>query len=320
MPSLAWPTQAQAPRKNQKNLPSSQRSACTLRSWRALAHSLRSIMSRPHHVLVHGIHPKVPATRLLGPGAWSRADARAPFEASLEPELAAALMVRLQGQEILGRRISVEVSPKLPRKAVRLALTDKARALRNTTPGFLQQAARFDEQGRYSLTPEHLAMSMAKKNDCTKVLDLGCGVGGNAIAFARRGAQVTAIERDPERAALARHNCRVYGVQDRVQVRCADALSLIPERFAGLVFCDPPWGRDWKEHPSTLERYPLGQALWEARARFDRLWLKLPVSFDPGSLTNIGASTLQIQIYFGVAEGDRNSPKFLVLRSRNRSE
>lgn len=276
-------------------------------------------MARTHHALVHGIHPKARAARLLGPGSWTKREGDGAYEAELGVEQAAALSVRLQGQVILGRRIEVELQPKLARKDLRLALTHKARALRETTPGFLQQGARFDEQGRYSLTPEALAMAMAKKNRCEKVLDLGCGLGGNAIAFARAGASVTAVERDPDRAALARHNVELYRVQDRVQVRCADALAMIPRRFAGLVFCDPPWGRDWKEHPSVLERYPLAQALWEARAGFDELWLKLPVSFDPNSLTKLGASQLRVQIYFGAAKGDAASPKFVVLRIKNKS-
>lgn len=276
-------------------------------------------MARAHQVSVQGMHPKAPASRLLGEGSWTRRALDGAFEASLGAEQAAALTVALQGQVLLGRRITVQVHPKLARKEMRTALTNKARALRSTTPGFTQQAARFDEQGRYSLTPESLALAMAKKNRCTQVLDLGCGLGGNAIAFARSGAMVQAVELDPERAALARHNCRVYGVQDRVQVQCADALAMIPARFAGLVFCDPPWGRDWKEHPSTLDRYPLARALWEARAGFDQLWLKLPVSFDPGSLPGVGGSGLRIQLYFGTAQGDKSSPKFLVLRLQNRS-
>lgn len=275
-------------------------------------------MARTHQVLVHGIHPKAPAARLLGPGSWVNRESDGAHEARLEVEDAAALTVRLQGQVILGRRIEVELHPKLARKDMRMALTNKARALRATTPGFLQQAARFDEEGRYSLTPEALALSMAKKNRCAKVLDLGCGLGGNAIAFARAGASVIAVERDPERAALARHNVQVYRMQERVQVRCEDALAVIPSRFAGLVFCDPPWGRDWKEHPSVLERYPLAKALWEARDSFDELWLKLPVSFDPNSLTQVAGSSLRVQIYFGASKGDAASPKFVVLRTKRR--
>lgn len=270
-------------------------------------------MAHEHELQIHGLHPKAPLRRLLGPGEWTQLDSV--HQGRLTSEVAADLRVRLHGLVLLGSKIEVKISPPLARRELRAALTRKAHALRQGTPGFLKKNTRLDEQGRYSLTPESLAMEMAKKNSCAKVLDLGCGAGGNAIAFARCGARVTAYELDPKRAEMARHNCEVYGVRDRVQVRSEDALLALPSRFEGLVFCDPPWGRDFKQHASELSRYPLAQALWEARDRFEQLWLKLPPAFDPSSLTNLHASKVRIQVYFGKAKGDANTPKFIVVRS-----
>ena len=42
-----------------------------------------------------------------------------------------------------------------------------------------------DEEGWYSVTPEAIAMQIAERCRCDVVLDAFCGVGGNAIAFAR---------------------------------------------------------------------------------------------------------------------------------------
>lgn len=271
-------------------------------------------MAKEHQVQVQGLHPRAPRQRLLGAGPWAKKGEPPFFYATLPAAAAADLRVRMQGMVLLGQRIEVEVVPPLARKELRAAQTRKAKALRDTTPGFLETRTQLDEQGRYSLTPEVLAMAMAKKNSRARVLDLGCGVGGNAIAFARCGAEVTAVELDPQRAAMARHNASVYGVSDKLLVQCGDALQTLPPRFDGLVFCDPPWGRDWKRHASVIQRYPLALALWEARARFSELWLKLPPAFDPNSLPGRHRGTLRIQLYFGRSEGDQSSPKFLVLR------
>jgi trimethylguanosine synthase len=42
-----------------------------------------------------------------------------------------------------------------------------------------------DEEGWYSVTPEAIAAQIAERCRCDVVLDAFCGIGGNAIAFAR---------------------------------------------------------------------------------------------------------------------------------------
>lgn len=68
--------------------------------------------------------------------------------------------------------------------------------------------------------------------------DLGCGLGSDALAAARRGISVYAVEADPVTAALAAANARAAGLADRITVTCADATSVEVERF-DAVFADP---------------------------------------------------------------------------------
>jgi len=53
------------------------------------------------------------------------------------------------------------------------------------------------------------------------VLDLGCGIGGDALALAQRR-EVVAYEFDPVNAALARANAAELGLENRLSVRSSD--------------------------------------------------------------------------------------------------
>ena len=51
-----------------------------------------------------------------------------------------------------------------------------------------------------------------------------------------------AIDIDPVKVDLARHNARVYGVEDRIEFIVGDFLQLAPSLKADVVFLSPPWG------------------------------------------------------------------------------
>ena len=53
---------------------------------------------------------------------------------------------------------------------------------------------------------------------------------------------VIAIDIDPKKIALARHNADVYGVADRIEFVVGDFLKLAPSIKADVVFLSPPWG------------------------------------------------------------------------------
>lgn len=102
-----------------------------------------------------------------------------------------------------------------------------------------------DEEGWYSVTPERIADQIAQRCRCDVVLDAFCGVGGNAIAFAKTCHHVIALDISPTRLALARHNATIYGVADRIDFILADYLDFArtcPPRAVDVVFLSPPWG------------------------------------------------------------------------------
>ncbi|WP_443045966.1 THUMP-like domain-containing protein [Streptomyces sp. GQFP] len=72
----------------------------------------------------------------------------------------------------------------------------------------------------------------------TSVADLCCGIGGDAIALARAGVRVLAVDRDPLTVAVARANAEALGIGELVEVREADVAEVDVSAYDAL-FVDP---------------------------------------------------------------------------------
>lgn len=153
-----------------------------------------------------------------------------------------------------------------------------------------------DWQGLYSVKAEMLAMQLARLLPGKVVLDGFCGIGGCAIAFARAGKQVFAVELDPARLKMARHNARLYGVEDRISFITGDVVGIINTLDFDAAFFDPPWGgaayhekpqfnwHDFSPNPLPLIRCAL--------ARCSNVALSVPLNFNMAALKMAGTEYL----------------------------
>lgn len=281
-----------------------------------------------HAVTVTGLPVWMDVSRLLGPAGdgladgagWTREDApdgTVTMSATMDTRLAADLDARLRGLGFGGHAIAVNSAPPLPRGAVRDARTQDARRRRDTTPGFTRPGTRLDEEGRWSLTPERLALALGRRashafGEGAHVVDAGCGAGGNSIGLARAGLRVTAIEQDAARLGMARHNARVYGVEARVRFVHGDALALLPGLLGGveppaMVFLDPPWGTAWDRVATPISGLPLLPAVLDLLGGRVAVWAKLP----PSAVLDL-SGLARCEAWFGEAEGDRRRVKFVL--------
>lgn len=96
------------------------------------------------------------------------------------------------------------------------------------TPDALEQATRLR-------VAEHRASRLVAAQ-AGSVVDLGCGIGGDLIAFARAGLTAAGVDLDPVRAAAARANLAALGLPGAVEV--ADVTTIDPAAF-GAAFADP---------------------------------------------------------------------------------
>lgn len=118
-------------------------------------------------------------------------------------------------------------------------------------PAYSRLPLLLDETGWFSVTPAEIAAHIAERCRADVVLDAFCGLGGNAIAFARTCERVIAMDNDPTRLRLARHNALYHGVADRIEfvlcdfiewARAHEKTGQVDRELIDVVFLSPPWG------------------------------------------------------------------------------
>ena len=97
------------------------------------------------------------------------------------------------------------------------------------TPDALEQATR-------TRVAEHRAARLAAAIPGGSVVDLGCGIGGDLLAFARAGLVAAGVDQDPVRAEMARANLEALGLPGAVLA--GDATSVDTSGF-DAAFADP---------------------------------------------------------------------------------
>lgn len=136
------------------------------------------------------------------------------------------------------------------------------------------------EQASNAAVAAHRARRFASY---ARVADVGCGIGGDALALAGAGCHVTAIERDPLRLALAQANAEALALTGRLQFVQGDALTLALPAVDAL-FCDPG-RRAGGRRRFNVEQYepPLSHVLaWQAQV--PALAVKLAPGVDTAEL------------------------------------
>lgn len=175
--------------------------------------------------------------------------------------LAAAAEVATEGadplaaQAALRRTASPEhVAAAVTQVELRRRATDKFGELAAQmyfTPDGLEQATRLP-------VAAHRA-ARVRASGATTLVDLGCGIGGDLIAFARAGTTCAGVDLDPLRVAVAEANLSALGLGGAVRVADATAIDTTP---FDVAYADParrsPRGRsfaaeDWTPPWSFVE-------------------------------------------------------------------
>jgi release factor glutamine methyltransferase len=119
-----------------------------------------------------------------------------------------------------------------------------------------------------------------------QALDMGTGSGALAVALARRGANVTAVDVNPRAVHCARANALLHGVADSMDVLEGDLFSPVAGRQFDLIVFNPPF----YDRPAR----DMADQAWTAGAGCDTLWRFLseaPRYLRPGGELLVTGST-----------------------------
>ncbi len=130
------------------------------------------------------------------------------------------------------------------------------------------------EMASGSLAAQHKATRFAGAHPGERVWDLCCGIGADAIALARAGMDVVAVDRDPLRAWMAGRNAGCA-------VRTDDVESLLDEEPIGLFHLDPSRRDETGRRIRYADLTP-GPAFIERLCDGRTGAVKLPPGIDPG--------------------------------------
>ncbi len=142
------------------------------------------------------------------------------------------------------------------------------------------------------------------------VLDAGCGIGADSLAFAVEGSRVYGVDLDPVRVEMARHNAGILGLENaRFAVQDVREMSISRD---GTIFYDPARRDAQDRRIFDVERYipPLSLVHdWQA----DRIVAKLSPGVALDQLASYAGQVEFISVEGDLKEavlwlGERDSP------------
>uniref|UniRef100_A0A182JU33 Trimethylguanosine synthase n=1 Tax=Anopheles christyi TaxID=43041 RepID=A0A182JU33_9DIPT len=161
---------------------------------------------------------------------------------------------------------------------------------------------RLDRESWFSVTPEKVATHTAERCRSDLIIDAFCGCGGNTIQFAFSCQKVIAIDIDPKKIEMAKHNAAVYGVADRIEFIVGDFMQLVDRLKADVVFLSPPWGGPGylKDEVYDLEQsllpVPATQLMDAAQRVSKNIALYLPRNSNTQQLTMLAGPNGAVEI------------------------
>ncbi|XP_058830544.1 trimethylguanosine synthase-like [Topomyia yanbarensis] len=161
---------------------------------------------------------------------------------------------------------------------------------------------KLDRESWFSVTPEKVASHTAERCRSDLIVDAFCGCGGNTIQLAFTCNRVIAIDIDPKKIEMAKHNATVYGVADRIEFITGDFLQLADRLRADVIFLSPPWGGpgylkdEVYDLESSLIPVPATELMSKARQVSPNIAIYLPRNSNTQQLTMLAGPNNAVEI------------------------
>ena len=170
----------------------------------------------------------------------------------------------------------------------------------------------FDRQGLEQATSESVARHKAGRFS-GNVVDLCCGIGGDAVALAQGNCTVTAVDANPISCLRTAWNAEVYGVAERITERCEDAQTV--DCRTTLVHIDPDRRAQAAGRAIRVEDYVPGLEFLQRLTRSGRGGaIKLSPASNFGGkfydveieLVSLDGECKEATIWFGELRGEKS--------------
>lgn len=209
--------------------------------------------------------PAAALAPLLTPEGWALLGSLPPYEESEALRLGESL--RAAGHD--GALVAAALTQQRLRARAAARFGDFAQQMLFTPDG-LEQATRL-------AVAAHHAARYARAG-VRRVADLGCGIGGDALALAGLGLDVLAVEHDEPTAALATVNLMPF---DRAEVRCGDALGVdLEAEGVDAVFADPARRANGRRLSDPEQWSPALSQVLSLRERIEAVGVKVAPGID----------------------------------------
>ncbi|WP_402461731.1 class I SAM-dependent methyltransferase [Isoptericola aurantiacus] len=248
-------------------------------------------------------------TKLLSPEGWALLNALPPYDESQ----AMALATRLRDGGVDPDLAAAALTQSRLRAKARTKLGPFADAML-FTPAGLEQATRLVVAALHAR--RYLAAGV------TRVADLTCGLGADALAFAGVGLDVLATDVDEATAALATVNLRAF---PEAVVRHADGLTLdLAAEGVDGVYADPARRTRGGRRVFDPAAYaPPLDAVWDLRSQVPALGIKVGPGIPHHGLpadaetqwVSVDGDVVEAGLWFGPLAPDGPGRSALVLRT-----
>src|SRR3989338_1690677 len=175
-----------------------------------------------------------------------------------------------------------------------------------------------DEDIRWA-TSEVVAAYRAQRLKCKTIVDIGCGIGFQAFAFAKTCKKVYAIEIDEEKIELAKKNAVVLGWKN-IEFIHGDALSekvLKQLKDVDIVFCDPERSPEEQKREVATIKPSISELLKKYGALTENIAIEFPpqmtdIPFDcEKEYVSVEGALNRLTLYFGTLQKCKRSTVIL---------
>lgn len=164
------------------------------------------------------------------------------------------------------------------------------------------EGIKLDYESWFSVTPEKIAIHIAKKCKSDIIIDAFCGAGGNSIQFANSCQQVLSIDIDLQKLLMARHNAKIYGVDNKIDFILGNFFCLAGDLVGDVVFLSPPWGgpkyvkKNVFDLKNIMEPYGGEKLLRTAQKISRNIAYYLPKNIDTSQLLRAAGTETRVEV------------------------